>query len=163
MNDIPRRQPAGPSAEAHVGLPADSLQTTTLQLLRELLDVAARVRPTIARRASLSRNELQTLEVLFAGPTGPAELARRLGVTTAASSGIVSRLEARGHVARTPHESDGRRHDVALTESGAGEVIGHLAPMFAGLHEVDAGLDDDERVVVEAYLRGAVAALRRLL
>ena len=35
--------------------------------------------------------------------------------------------------------------------------------MFTALHELDSALDDDERAVVEAYLRGAVAALRRLL
>ena len=94
---------------------------------------------------------------------GPADLARRLGVTTAASSGIVDRLTSRGHVVRVPHASDGRRTDVTITESGAAEVVGHLTPMFTALHELDSALDDDERAVVEAYLRGAVAALRRLL
>lgn len=162
VKETARRPPASP-VEARVGLPAASLQTPSLRLLRELLDVAAQVPAAVARRADLSHNELQTLELLFEGPTGPADLARRLGVTTAASSGIVARLESRGHVARTPHVTDGRRHQVAITESGAAEVIGHLAPMFAGLHEVDAGLDDDERAVVEAYLVGTIAALRRLL
>jgi DNA-binding MarR family transcriptional regulator len=94
---------------------------------------------------------------------GPAEIARHLGVTTAASSGIVDRLTARGHAVRTPDEADRRRTAVSLTESGAAEVVGHLAPMFTALHELDASLDDDQRVAVDAYLRGAVAALRRLL
>lgn len=150
-------------AEQYVGLPDESLQTTTLQLLRELLDVAAAVRPAVARRASLSHNELHVLELLFEGPAGPSDLARRLGVTSAASSGIVARLEERGHVTRAPHASDGRRHQVTLTDSGAAEVMGHLAPMFAALHELDVGLDDEQRRVVERYLAGAVAALRRLL
>ena len=35
--------------------------------------------------------------------------------------------------------------------------------MFAGLAELDSSLDDDERVVVERYLRGAVAAMRALM
>ena len=74
---------------------------------------------------------------------GPADLARRLGVTTAASSGIVDRLTSRGHVVRVPHASDGRRTDVTITESGAAEVVGHLTPMFTALHELDSALDDD--------------------
>lgn len=162
MNDH-SAPPASHSAEDHAGLPSAALQTSTLLALRELLDVAGRVGPTVARRASLSHTELQTLEVLFETPIGPADLARRLGVSTAASSGIVDRLTARGHVVRVPHESDGRRTDVRITESGAAEIIGHLTPMFTALHELDSGLDDHDREVVEAYLRGAIAALRRLL
>ena len=38
-----------------------------------------------------------------------------------------------------------------------------LAPMFAGLAESDNALSDEERVVVERYLRGAVAALRAVM
>lgn len=155
--------PQGRSAEDHAGLPSAALQTSTLLALRELLDVAGRVGPTIARRASLSHTELQTLELLFEAPMGPADLARRLGVSTAASSGIVDRLTARGHVVRVPHDSDRRRTDVTITESGAAEIVGHLTPMFMALHELDSALDDQAREVVETYLRGATAALRRLL
>ena len=163
VKDTARRPPASP-VEARVGLPAESLQTPSLQLLRELLDVAAQVPPAVARRADLSHNELQTLELLFEGPTGPgrprpAPRRHHRGVVRASSPGSRPGATSRAR----PHVTDGRRHQVAITESGAAEVIGHLAPMFAGLHEVDAGLDDDERAVVEAYLVGTIAALRRLL
>jgi len=43
------------------------------------------------------------------------------------------------------------------------EVFALLAPMFAGLSELDSSLSDDERVVVERYLRGATAAMRALM
>lgn len=162
MNDLPARKSARP-AEAYADLPAGSLQTSTLQTLRELLDVAARVRPAIARRAELSHTELKALEVLFEHAMGPADLARHLGVTTAASSGIVDRLTTRGHVERHPHPSDGRRTQVTVTASGGAELMGHLTPMFAALHDLDAQLDEEQRQVVETYLRGAVDALRRLL
>jgi DNA-binding MarR family transcriptional regulator len=66
-------------------------------------------------------------------------------------------------VVRVPHDSDRRRTDVTITESGAAEIVGHLTPMFTALHELDSTLDDHDREVVEAYLRGAIAALRRLL
>lgn len=162
MNDFSERKSPRP-AEEYAHLPAGSLQTSTLQTLRELLDVAAEVRPAIARRADLSHTELKALEVLFDAAMGPADLARRLGVTTAASSGIVDRLTARGHVERHPHASDRRRTEVTVTASGGAELMGHLTPMFAALHDLDARLDEEQRQVVEGYLRGAVDALRRLL
>ena len=144
-------------------IPASGMETSTLRALRELMKVAGQVPGSVARRAGLSETELNALEVLAEGPTGPADLARHLGVTTAASSGIVDRLASRGHAVRRPHVTDGRRTDVELTASGRAEVIGHLMPMFEGLYALDSALDPADAVVVERYLREATAALRRLL
>lgn len=138
-------------------------QTPTLLALRELIDVSSRVAPAVARRADLSHRELRALELLVASPHGPVELARQLGVTSAASSGIVDRLCARGHAVREPHDNDKRRTQVLITESGREEVLGYLVPMFTSLAELDAQLGDEERAVVERYLRGAIGAMQRLL
>lgn len=139
------------------------MQTESLQSLRELVALSAQVGPAVAKRASLSHSELEALELLMSDDYGPVELARQLGVTSAAASGIVDRLEARGHVHRVPHRIDGRRVSVVITDSARGEVIGHLMPMFSALAELDGRLTDAEREVVERYLREAVAAIRRLL
>lgn len=141
----------------------DRLQTPTLQALRELIDLASQVGPAVARRAAMSNSELATLELLMDRQVGPAEVARHLGVTTAASSGIVDRLEARGHLRREADPADGRRTRLVMTDSARGEVIGHLMPMFVGLAALDARLTDDERAVIEQFLREATAAVRRLL
>lgn len=138
-------------------------QTRTLELLRELLTVGAQVGPSVARRAELSHSELSALELLLERQAGPADLARSLGVTSAASSGIVDRLEARGHVVREPDVQDRRRVRVVLTESGREDVLGHLMPMFLALQELDASLGEQERAVVDRYLEGAIAAVSRLL
>lgn len=133
-------------------------QTPTLLALRRLLTTGVRMRHTVARRAGLSDSELATLEHLSEGALGPGEVARRLEVSTAASTGIVDRLARRGHVARTPHPVDRRRTEVALTPSGRAEVLDHLLPVFIALARLDAGFDDAERAVVERYLRGAIEA-----
>lgn len=135
----------------------------SLDALQELVDVAARVPHEVARKAGLSTSELHSLRHLMDTPMGPVELARALGVTSAASSGVVDRLVARGHATRRPHHDDGRRTEVVITESGRVEVFAMLAPMFAGLAQLDSSLSDDERVVVERYLRGATAAMRALM
>lgn len=135
-------------------------QSTSLAALQELVDLAAQVPHDVARKAGLSVSELHSLRHLVAAPMGPVELAKALGVTSAASSGVVDRLVARGHAQRRPHAADGRRTEVVVTESGRREVFTMLAPMFARLAEIDASLDEGERVVVERYLRGAIAAMR---
>ena len=150
-------------ASAQDGAPPEALRTATLTALRELLGVSAQVGPTIARRAGLSESELDALELLTRSSVGPADIARHLGVTTAASSGIVDRLVTRGHVVRRQHPSDGRRTEVLITDSGRAEVTGHLMPMFTALLALDRSLDPADAAVVEAYLRGATEALRRVL
>jgi len=137
--------------------------TSSLQALRTFLDVGIKVGPAVARRAQLGHSELEALEALMTASRGPVELARDLGVTSAASSGIVDRLEARGHVTRRPHPSDGRRTEVEITESGRAEVLGHLMPMFVALSRLDEQLTDQEREVVTRYLEGATQAMRTML
>ena len=138
------------------------MRTSTLVLLRRLLDVSSQAGPALARRAELSHTELTALELLTRQSVGPGELARHLGVTSAAASGIVDRLVARGHAQRRPHEADRRRTQVVLTDSGRSEVLGHLMPMFLALHELDSALSDADRAVVDRYLAGAIDAVGRI-
>lgn len=137
--------------------------STTLDALQELVDVAGAVPTAVARRAGLSTSELHSLRHLMETPRSPGDLARLLGVTSAASSGVVDRLVAHGHAERRPHGADGRRTEVVITDTGRREVFALLAPMFAALATLDQGLDDTEREVVDRYLHGAVAALRAVL
>ncbi|CUR62294.1 Regulatory protein, MarR [metagenome] len=144
--------------------PADGWDGTgTLVALRELVTTGARVNHVVARRAGISDTELVTLEHLSREQIGPAEVARRLEVSTAAATGIVDRLVSRGHVERQPHAADRRRTDLVLTDSGRGEVVGHLMPMFVALDRLDRSFTDEERAVVERYLRGATAAFEQVL
>jgi DNA-binding MarR family transcriptional regulator len=144
--------------------PAQGWDTSgSLEALRELVTTGARVNHVVARRAGISDTELVTLEHLAREQIGPAEVARRLEVSTAAATGIVDRLVSRGHVERRPHEADRRRTELVLTESGRGEVVGHLLPMFVALDQLDRGFTAEERDIVERYLRGAIAAFERVL
>ncbi len=117
----------------------------------------------VARRAELSASELHALRHLSVAPLGPAELAQRLGVTTAAASGVVDRLEGHGHVERRAHPTDGRRTQVVLTDAGRTEALQLMMPMFESLARLDDELGEQERAVVDRYLAGAAAAIRTLL
>ena len=138
-------------------------QSDTLQLIMELTDLSGLLPHAVARRTGLSESELHSLRHLIRGPLGPNDLARTLGVTSAASSGIVDRLEARGHVSRTPHTTDKRRTVVVITDSGRAEVLAQMRPMFEGLIAADSRLNDQERATVNGYLRDIISAMRILL
>jgi DNA-binding MarR family transcriptional regulator len=178
VSDISQRRPPDANRSEDVQAPTTPVDEGTagvqsvvpsyrpsgsLDALQELVDVAGQVPHEVARRAGLSVSELHSLRHLMSAPMGPVELARELGVTSAASSGVVDRLVARGHAERRPHPDDRRRTVVVITESGKLEIFTRLAPMFAGLTEIDAALTDDERALVERYLRGATAAMRALM
>ncbi|WP_205471710.1 MarR family winged helix-turn-helix transcriptional regulator [Nocardioides sp. SYSU D00038] len=137
-------------------------ETPSLRALRDVVDAGARMRHVVARRAGLGDSELVALQHLVRAPLGPAELARLLEVSTAASTGVVDRLAARGHVERHPRADDRRRTEVRVTPSGREEVRAHLVPMFEALAAWDAGFDDAERALVERYLRGVVAAFEQV-
>ena len=138
-------------------------QTESLLLLRRVMGLGDEVRSAVASKAHLSTTEMHALEHLTRATMGPGDLARRLDVSTAASTGIVDRLEAKGHVARRPHPGDRRRTEVVVTDSARAEVVGHLAPMFAVIAAADEALTDEERAAVVRYLRAAVAAAEAVI
>lgn len=132
----------------------------SMNALQDLVVAAVEVRREICRRTGLSEVELSALEHVVVAPSSPGDLARLLEVSSAASTGIVDRLERRGHVIRRPHQTDRRRTQVQVTDAGRAEMVEHLRPMLAALTELDAELDESERETVVAYLERAVAALR---
>ncbi|QFG69856.1 MarR family winged helix-turn-helix transcriptional regulator [Ornithinimicrobium pratense] len=141
----------------------DWQRSQTLDALRRLLNTSGRVTPALARRTGLSHTELSVLEHVMEEPLGPSELAQRIGVTSAAASGIVDRLVARGHAERQPHPTDRRRTAVVCTSSGREELIQHLMPMFVELARLDADFTDGELAVIHRFLTAADRAVGRLL
>ncbi|MEO5654231.1 MAG: MarR family winged helix-turn-helix transcriptional regulator [Marmoricola sp.] len=160
MNEPSSPAKAGSTGSAGPDWVEEWEQTSTLTSLRVLTRLSGQVAPTVARRAGLTHNELRALEHLMDQPMGPGELGRLLGVSSAAASGIIDRLESRGHAQRSPHASDARRTAVTISATGRTEVVGYLMPMFRELAALDASLRPEERVAVDRFLQGAIRALR---
>lgn len=159
-----RRKPPLPPAVATASEYVEQLERSpSLVALRELITVLEQVPGALARRANLSATELSALQLLIRASHSPGDLARGLGVTTAASSGIIDRLVARGFAQRQPHQSDRRRMHVLITEGGREHLMGHLLPMYAALQELDAQLNAAQREQIAKYLQGASGAMQRLL
>ena len=82
------------------------------------------------------------LDAAFAGePLGPARLAEELGLTSAATTALLDRLERAGHAARRPHPTDRRRTIVEPTDHARQEGrqwFGELnRDMLTALRDVD--------------------------
>jgi DNA-binding MarR family transcriptional regulator len=90
------------------------------------------------------------------------ELARRAGLSPAAVTAAVDRLERAGYVVRVRDEEDRRRVLVDVTDKmleTAGEVYGPLAARSAELLE---GLTDDQlRAMIGVLERGAAMQLEQ--
>ena len=137
-----------------------------LQLaLREVLTLTSLARTVLARRLGLSVHDVEAMEhVMLAGePLGPVELSRRLGVTSAAATQSVHRLQAGGHVVRTPHPGDRRRQVLQVTPSGVAHVFSELGPLLALSARASEGLSDTERAGVERFLAGIADAYREFI
>lgn len=143
--------------------PNETDPRNTLELLEGLLETAQRAEPVLAGRAHLSSNELKALQQLARHRWGPAELARHLGVSTPAATGIVDRLVARGHAIRTSHPTDRRRVLIELTPLAHAGTLPLLTPMLSALAEIDAKMTDTERAAVNQFLADTIQAIEQVL
>ncbi|MFC6154756.1 MarR family winged helix-turn-helix transcriptional regulator [Nocardioides yefusunii] len=131
----------------------------SVRLVRELTKLGVRLKNVASRHTGLSPADISALSILVKDVVGPADLARQLDVSTAAATGIVDRLAARGLVERHAIPDDRRRTALHITESGRAEHAHYLQRMADGLRELDRQFSDAERDVIERYLTGAVAAI----
>ncbi len=142
----------------------DSWQPASpLTALQELLELSARVRHSVAGRLELYPGDLDAMQHLMAEPLGPVDLSKRLGLTSAAATVAVDRLQARGHVVREHDPHDGRRTRVVVTPSGRADVFAELLPMFQALESAAVDLTESERALVTQFLNRAIDALRTRL
>ena len=92
-------------------------------------------------------------------PATSAGLARALGISTAATVKVVSRLSADGYIARTSHPSD-RRSLLLSTLPGAHERLQRaLGPMHQRMLQLAESLEPDERDVIIHFLDRLVEIL----
>ena len=133
--------------------------------LREVLTLTSLARTVLARRLGLSVHDVEAMEqVMVAGePLGPVELSRRLGVTSAAATQSVHRLQAAGHVVRTPHPADGRRQVLEVTPSGAAHVFSELGPLLRLSARASEGMSAADRAAVHRFLDGIADAYREFI
>lgn len=110
----------------------------------------------------LHRTDLHALaHIMEASRSGdevsPGDLASALNLSSPATSALLSRLEAVGHVRRSHSVADRRRVSVAMTQealSVGGQVFG---PLGAAIRDLVADLSMPDRQTVLQFLQDVVA------
>lgn len=114
-----------------------------------------------ADAVGLGATDYQALNVLdLDGPLSGGELARRLGLTTGATTRLIDRLEAADVARRVPDPADRRRIAVEATGRLPKALDDILGAVRGPVGAVIGGLDRHQRDGLAAYLRGAASAYR---
>ncbi len=108
---------------------------------------------TAARMPLEARSDFAVLAALQEyGELSQAELGRRLGLDRNNVNGIVTRLEANGHIERRTDPVDRRRNIVAVTAAGSQHLRDLNALALAVQEELLFALDPDERLQLRVLL-----------
>lgn len=137
--------------------------TETYAALRQLMSILPQHLGWVGTRMGLSRSDVDGLLLIGEQPMGPTELAARLGLTQAAGSQVVDRLQARGLVARAPDPADARRVIVSITPDAYPEVARHLDPVFKAMKDMETEFSEAELATIRRYLDRAADAFRVVL
>jgi DNA-binding MarR family transcriptional regulator len=121
--------------------------------LRVLTTQQQQFERNLARRLAVDAAGLAAMERLVSdGPATPTELAQHLEISTAATTLVVERLAAAGHVTREPHPSDGRKVIVRAAPRSAEAAYGHVALLLERTAELDESLSPADRATVTSFL-----------
>ncbi len=138
--------------------------TAVLKAVRDFrrLDVEMRRRT----QSALDINETDLLAIRHliradrAGESlGPTELSARLGISTAATAKVLSRLTRSGHIRREPHAVDRRAQVVHATPRAHLELKRTLGAVHGRMHAIADGLSAADRRAVILFLEAMGAAM----
>src|SRR6476620_503140 len=143
--------------------PAAGRRTPETQLLRQIQVAASMAEQAMARRLQINGTDLAAMGHVGAAdpPIGPRELSQRLGLSPAAVTEVVDRLEAAGHLIRHRDTQDRRRVQLRPSDAAVGRVMAELAPLTGELDALAESFDEAERAAIGRYLAGVLAAYTR--
>lgn len=134
------------------------------RLLREILNLTDEFEAHLGRELTVNRTDLEAMEQLILdGPLSPTEIARRLGITTAAATVAVDRLIAVGHVSREPHPTDRRGVRIVPNPGSVSRAMGTLLPMIRGIDGAIDRFSEAERATITEYLSEVAGVYRAQL
>lgn len=118
----------------------------------------------LARQLRVDAAGLATMDQLMRSDAAtPTELARRVGISTAAMTLVLDRLELAAHVTREPHPTDRRKVLVTPAADSVRSAHDVVEPLIRGVEELVAALDAHDRTVVSDFLAGVVGIFDAVL
>ncbi|WP_395691312.1 MarR family winged helix-turn-helix transcriptional regulator [Nocardioides sp.] len=136
-----------------------------LHAVSELVRVDREMRRDLGRRMTLGETDLRAVRYVMAATRAqrsatPHELAEHLGISTAATTTLLDRLSAAGHLERVPHPTDRRSKVVVATPHAYQEVGSHLGATHDRMRAAAARVPESARPALLAFLADITAAMR---
>lgn len=129
-------------------------------VLGELMRLSSAVCQVLAQELGLSLTDLTALHHLVGRPSlGPAELAKRLGMSSASATVLADRLEHAGHVRRRHDPADRRRIILEVTDTAASRSLDAVRPMTEAISAIGDDLDEPTRQAITTYLARVAEAM----
>ena len=137
-------------------------ESTTL--LRAILTISDEFETYMGNELTVNQTDLAAMQhLIMEGPMSPTQLARKLNLTTAATTVVADRLTKVGHVTRAPHPTDRRGIIIQPAPESVAKAMGTLMPMIMGIDRVITEFTEPEQRVITAYLRRVVDVYRESL
>jgi DNA-binding MarR family transcriptional regulator len=136
-----------------------------LQAVRDLVQADREMRRATSRRMGLGETDMRAIRFVMAavgrgqGAT-PHELARHLGISTAATTVLLDRLVTAGHVERVPHPTDGRGKLVVPTPRAYEETRTELRHAHNRMRDIAASVPPSARPALLDFLRALTDMMR---
>jgi DNA-binding MarR family transcriptional regulator len=115
----------------------------------------------IAETLGLSISDLRCYEIIDRSPnpiTGK-HLSDATGLTTAAITGVVDRLEAQKLIKRTPHPTDRRQIILEPLPEAKKKVVALYEPLRQGMMTLTNSYNDEQLAIIADYLERATAVI----
>src|ERR1700704_452353 len=115
----------------------------------------------VAQRLRLNRTDLRCLDWLFDGPKTAGQLAGATGLSSAATTTLLDRLEQRGLVRRFRDPTDRRKVLVEMTELGWQQTNEYYAPLAQEGAQMLEQYTDAQLTAMRDHLLAAAALIDR--
>jgi DNA-binding MarR family transcriptional regulator len=123
--------------------------------VQQMNQVATQMSQAAAHRIGINQLDLQAVQLLRISkePMTASDLARATGISTAAATGLVDRLEEAGYVRRMQDPGDRRRSIVALARDRVAARVGPaFTPLLQRWSKSLAGYSDADLALVTQVL-----------
>lgn len=132
------------------------------------IDIPGQIHQLTLRQQRLEKQHSATLgtdvagldvlgHLMVTGPATPTDLARHLGISTAATTLVLNRLETAGHISRERHSTDGRKLLVRPMEASAARASQQVAPLISDVEQLTATLDAKQQRTIADFLSQVIA------
>ncbi|WNV84399.1 MarR family transcriptional regulator [Umezawaea sp. Da 62-37] len=127
---------------------------------RELSTAVVMFHEAVGQHLGVSAGDQRALALIRGGPLPAGALAKEIGLTPGAVTGMIDRLEAAGLVRREVDPNDRRRVLVDSTESGISAHSGLFDELAAAMGKMVGRYTAAEQAVIGDYVVRTIGILR---